>query len=131
MAHLPPPPEVSVLMPCRNALPFLPDAVGSVLAQRCVRLELIAVDDSSSDGSLAWLQACAAALQERRTGDDAELSAPCTAYDAAVEQAAAGCMLWEASACAALPPAEVAARAAPGVTYCTRTHTTRCLPVRQ
>ena len=111
-----PQPEVSVLMPCRNALPFLCDAVGSVLTQRGVLLEFIAVDDSSADGSLAWLQACAAALQERRTGDDAERSAPCTAYDAAVQEAAAGCMPWEASACVALSPAEVAARAAPGVT---------------
>jgi glycosyltransferase involved in cell wall biosynthesis len=111
------PPEVSVLLPCRNALPFLPDAVGSVLAQRGVRLELIAVDDSSMDGSLAWLQACAAALQERRAcGEAAECAAPCVAYDAAVEEAAAGCMAWEASACVPLSPADVAARASPGVT---------------
>ena len=47
-------PAVSVIMPCRNAMPWLPDCVASVLAQRGLAkrggLELIAVDDSSTDG---------------------------------------------------------------------------------
>jgi hypothetical protein len=59
-------PCISVLMPCRNAMPWLPDAVASVLAQmgleHCGGIELIAVDDSSTDGSREWLTQCAAAL---------------------------------------------------------------------
>ena len=116
MASPPPPPEVSVLMPCRNALPWLPDAVCSVLAQRGVALELLAVDDGSSDGSREWLQACEAALAQRRAGDATEQAAapPCAAYDAVVEDALAGRLAWET--CAPASPADVAARASPGVT---------------
>ena len=65
-------PCVSVLMPCRNAMPWLPDCVASVLSQVGLEthggLELIAVDDSSTDGSREWLDALAAALATR--GDD-------------------------------------------------------------
>jgi glycosyltransferase involved in cell wall biosynthesis len=69
-------PLVSVLMPCRNAMPWLPDCVASVLAQRGLAkrggLELIAVDDSSTDGSREWLEACAAALAaaDEKAGED-------------------------------------------------------------
>ena len=51
-------PDVSVLMPCRNAMPWLPDAVASCLQQQGLRLELIAVDDGSSDGSFEFLTEC-------------------------------------------------------------------------
>jgi glycosyltransferase involved in cell wall biosynthesis len=44
-------------MPCFNAAAHLPQSVGSVLAQTLADWELIAVDDGSSDGTLAWLQA--------------------------------------------------------------------------
>lgn len=98
-------PELSVLMPVRNALPWLCDAVGSVLAQRGVRLELIAVDDGSTDGSLAWLRACASALAARPGRGT-------TAYDRVVEEAAV--LPWEAHAAPTLDPTEVAARAQPG-----------------
>lgn len=46
-------PEVSVLLPFRDAAPTLADALGSILAERDVDLELVAVDDGSSDGSRA------------------------------------------------------------------------------
>ena len=62
------PPCISVLMPCRNAMPWLPDCVASVLAQEGLEsdggLELIVVDDSSTDGSREWLRGLAAALEE-------------------------------------------------------------------
>src|SRR5512139_2260386 len=51
------PPTVSVIMPCYNAVPHLPASVGSVLAQTFTDWELIAIDDGSCDGTLAWLRA--------------------------------------------------------------------------
>jgi len=44
-------PSVSVLMPVRNAQPYLGEAVASILGQSHADLELVAVDDGSSDGS--------------------------------------------------------------------------------
>jgi glycosyltransferase involved in cell wall biosynthesis len=49
-------PAVSVLLPVRNGLPYLPRAVESVLAQTESNLELIVVDDGSSDGTPAYLR---------------------------------------------------------------------------
>lgn len=45
-------PKVSVVIPCYNYGHFLRAAVGSVVEQRDVDLELIIVDDASSDGSV-------------------------------------------------------------------------------
>lgn len=44
-------PTVSVVIPCYNYGHYLPQAVGSVLAQRGIDLEVIIVDDHSTDGS--------------------------------------------------------------------------------
>jgi glycosyltransferase involved in cell wall biosynthesis len=44
-------PLISVIMPCFNAAPYIEEAVGSVMAQSHGNLELVVVDDGSSDGS--------------------------------------------------------------------------------
>ncbi|QDV36641.1 glycosyltransferase family 2 protein [Tautonia plasticadhaerens] len=50
-------PTVSVLLPVHNAMPYLPEAVGSILGQDMADLELIALDDASTDGGRAYLDA--------------------------------------------------------------------------
>lgn len=54
-------PRVSVVLPTRNRLGTLPRAIDSVFRQDVADLELIVVDDGSTDGTAAWLdkQACA------------------------------------------------------------------------
>jgi hypothetical protein len=44
-------PEVSIILPCRNAAPWLGDSLGSALAQEGVKPEVILIDDGSTDGS--------------------------------------------------------------------------------
>jgi hypothetical protein len=44
-------PLVSVVIPCYNYKRFLPDAVASALAQEGVEVEVVIVDDASTDGS--------------------------------------------------------------------------------
>ena len=48
-------PRFSVVMPVRNALPFLDEAVHSILVQSCGDFEFVILDDASSDGSCARL----------------------------------------------------------------------------
>ena len=50
-------PKVSVIMPVFNAAAYLPAALESVLGQSLQEIELIAIDDGSTDDSLAVLQA--------------------------------------------------------------------------
>jgi glycosyltransferase involved in cell wall biosynthesis len=45
------PPLVSILIPCRDAAPWLAACLDSALAQRWVRCEVIVVDDGSTDNS--------------------------------------------------------------------------------
>jgi glycosyltransferase involved in cell wall biosynthesis len=44
-------PSISILIPCYNGLPFVLEAVESVLAQATDGVECVVVDDGSSDGS--------------------------------------------------------------------------------
>jgi GT2 family glycosyltransferase len=53
-------PTVSVLMPYRTCVATLGEAAGSILAQRGVDLELIAIDDGSADDGPALIAALAA-----------------------------------------------------------------------
>ncbi|MEM9702434.1 MAG: glycosyltransferase [Planctomycetota bacterium] len=55
------PPAVSVLMPAYNALPYLPEAVESVLNQNFRDFEFLVVNDGSTDGTGAVLDDYAAA----------------------------------------------------------------------
>jgi glycosyltransferase involved in cell wall biosynthesis len=52
---------VSVLIPCRNAAPWLEQALRSALDQTWRRLEVIVVDDGSTDGSFELAQSCPSA----------------------------------------------------------------------
>jgi len=54
--------DMSVIMPVYNAMPYLPKAVHDVLYQTNVRIEFIAVDDGSDDGSYEFLQQVARLL---------------------------------------------------------------------
>jgi glycosyltransferase involved in cell wall biosynthesis len=51
--------EVSVVLPVRDARPWLERCLASLAAQRGVSLEVIAVDDGSRDGSRAILESAA------------------------------------------------------------------------
>lgn len=51
---------VSVILPCYNAEQFVATAVESLLGQTYHRLEILAIDDGSSDGTLALLESLAA-----------------------------------------------------------------------
>jgi glycosyltransferase involved in cell wall biosynthesis len=56
-------PEVSVVIPCYNGERFVTDAIESVLDQTRGPVEIIVVDDGSSDGSVALVERYAAAGQ--------------------------------------------------------------------
>jgi len=56
-----PPPQISVVMPCYNAASFLREAVTSVLGQSLQELELLVVDDGSTDDSPRILEELARA----------------------------------------------------------------------
>lgn len=48
-------PALSVVLPVRNGMPYLPRAVESILRQTWRDLELLVIDDGSTDGTLAYL----------------------------------------------------------------------------
>lgn len=56
------PHELSIVVPVRNGMPYLPDAIGSALAELPDDAELIVRDNRSTDGTAEWL----ATLQDPR-----------------------------------------------------------------
>lgn len=48
-------PRLSVVLPVRNGMPFLPDTVASLLTQTYGDLEVVISDDFSTDGTAAYL----------------------------------------------------------------------------
>jgi glycosyltransferase involved in cell wall biosynthesis len=56
---------ISVIMPCYNAASFVEEAVNSVMSQSFADVELIVVDDGSTDGSVNKLQQLAAQYSPR------------------------------------------------------------------
>jgi glycosyltransferase involved in cell wall biosynthesis len=52
-------PRISVLIPCHNAEAYIAETLESVLAQSWPKLEVIVVDDGSTDGSAACTEAFA------------------------------------------------------------------------
>jgi len=48
-------PKVSVIIPTYNSIRYLPDAVGSALSQTFTDLEVIVINDGSSDATEEWL----------------------------------------------------------------------------
>ena len=66
---------ISVLIPVRDAMPWLPLAVRDALVQRNVRVEVVVVDDGSVDGSAQWLRELCDALGAARARCDPRVGA--------------------------------------------------------
>jgi glycosyltransferase involved in cell wall biosynthesis len=60
------PPLISVIIPCYNAEAYLAEAIGSALRQEAGPLEIIVVDDGSTDGSARVAQQFVALLRYER-----------------------------------------------------------------
>jgi glycosyltransferase involved in cell wall biosynthesis len=60
----PSPPEITVIVPAYNVAPFIEHTLNTVLNQMCVSLELVVVDDCSSDSTSELIQKVA--LNDRR-----------------------------------------------------------------
>ena len=49
-------PKVSIVIPVHNGMPYLEQALNSALAQEYEKLEVVVVDNASTDGSTQWLR---------------------------------------------------------------------------
>jgi Glycosyl transferase family 2 len=76
-------PTVSVIVPCFNAAAFLPESLGSALAQTHPPLEIIIVDDGSTDDSAAVAAAMGGPVRVIRQDNRGESVARNRAIDAA------------------------------------------------
>jgi glycosyltransferase involved in cell wall biosynthesis len=67
--------DVSVLLPARDAKPYLSSCLLCLLAQRGCNLEIIAVDDSSADGSFEMMREFKSAYEKLGDGEGGEKEA--------------------------------------------------------
>ena len=81
-------PAVSVLLPCRNAAPWLGECLDSLFVQSLSNFEVIAVDDGSTDDTLALLRS-RARLERRLLVLDGEGQGLVRALNRAASEAAA------------------------------------------
>lgn len=79
-------PQCSVVMPTYNAIAFLPDALRSVRDQGMADIEILVLDDGSTDGTRDWLAAEAAADPRIRVFHG-ERSGPARARNTLIENA--------------------------------------------
>ena len=80
-------PLISVIMPCFNAAPYVEEAIESVLGQTYRNVELVVVDDGSTDGSDAIVAALVAANPERVSIAYTSRVGPYPARNAGLERA--------------------------------------------
>ncbi len=104
-------PSVTVVIPCFNYGHFLPVAVGSVLGQERVDVEIIAIDDASTDGSDTVLRDLAATDERIRAIFHAANRGHIATYNEGLEQAR-GAYVLLLSADDALTPGSLARSAA-------------------
>lgn len=52
-------PFITVGMPVYNAMPYLPEAMASLLAQQCAHFEILVIVDGATDGSVDYLRSLA------------------------------------------------------------------------
>ncbi len=75
--------QMSVIIPCYNGEAYLAEALDSILSQALDGIEIIVVDDGSTDGSVAIARSRGANVkivqQERRGGAAARLAGICVA----------------------------------------------------
>lgn len=84
------PSRISVIMPCYNAASFVGEAVSCVMNQSYPDVELIVVDDGSTDGSVDILQQLAAQYASRITLLFQDRMGPYPARNLGLEQAKGG-----------------------------------------
>src|SRR5690348_8434037 len=47
---------ITVGLPVHNAMPYLPEAMESLMSQQCSRFEILVIVDGATDGSLEYLR---------------------------------------------------------------------------
>lgn len=84
--------RISVIMPCYNAVAFVEEAVNCVMSQTYPDVELIVVDDGSTDGSVDVLQQLAARHSPRVTLLFQDRMGPYPARNLGLKYAHGGCV---------------------------------------
>lgn len=82
-------PRISVVMPVYNALPYLDEAIESILRQSFEKFEFVILDDASTDGSTARLREWAAKDKRIRLVELAENLGPAASSERASREARA------------------------------------------